>query len=170
MAASRVTVALLLATAVALAGCGKADDKSPTSESSQSSAAPTASGIDACTLISADDITKLLGKPVEGKPLGADPEMPACTWENRDTYESVTVEVGNPGTAINGTLGPPEPGFPQVGTPGPDGMRFLASGMVEFPAGGRSNTVQVAVLALMGQDADNAAVDLAHKIGARLPQ
>jgi Protein of unknown function (DUF3558) len=170
MAASRVTVALLLATAVALAGCGKADDKSPTSESSKSSAAPTASGIDACKLISADDITKLLGKPVEGKPLGAGPEIPACTWENRDTYESVTVEIGNPGTAINGTLAPPEPGFPEVGTPGPDGMRFLASGMVEFPAGGRSNTVQVAVLALMGQDADNAAVDLAYKIGARLPE
>ena len=112
----------------------------------------------------------MLGKPIEGKPLGADPEMPACTWENRDTYESVTVEIGNPGTAINGTLAPPEPWFPEVGTPGPDGMRFLASGMVEFPAGGRSNTVQIAVLALMGQDADNAAVDLAHKIGAQLPQ
>jgi Protein of unknown function (DUF3558) len=171
MAASRATVALIaLAAAVALAGCGKPDDKSPASESSQSSAASTATGIDACKLISADDITKLLGKPIEGKPLGAAPEMPACTWENRDTYESVTVEIGNPGTAINGTLAPPEPGFPETGTPGPDGMRFLASGMVEFPAGGRSNTVQVAVLALMGQDADNAAVDLAHKIGARLPQ
>jgi hypothetical protein len=171
MAASRATVALIaLAAAVALAGCGKPDDKSPASESSQSSAASTATGIDACKLISADDITKLLGKPIEGKPLGAAPEMPACTWENRDTYESVTVEIGNPGTAINGTLAPPEPGFPETGTPGTDGMRFLASGMVEFPAGGRSNTVQVAVLALMGQDADNAAVDLAHKIGARLPQ
>jgi hypothetical protein len=171
MAASRATVALVvLATAVALAGCGKSDDKSPASESSQSSAAPSAAGIDACKLISADDITKLLGKPIDGKPLGADPEMPACTWENRDTYESVTVEIGNPGTAINGTLAPAEPGFPDVGTPGPDGMRFLASGMVEFPAGGRSNTVQVAVLALMGQDADNAAVDLAHKIGSQLPQ
>jgi hypothetical protein len=171
MAASRATVALIaLAAAVALAGCGKPDDKSPASESSQSSAASTTTGIDACKLISADDITKLLGKPIEGKPLGAAPEMPACTWENRDTYESVTVEIGNPGTAINGTLAPPEPGFPETGTPGPDGMRFLASGMVEFPAGGRSNTVQVAVLALMGQDADNAAVDLAHKIGARLPQ
>jgi hypothetical protein len=171
MAASRATVALIaLAAAVALAGCGKPDDKSPASESSQSSAASTTTGIDACKLISADDITKLLGKPIEGKPLGAAPEMPACTWENRDTYESVTVEIGNPGTAINGTLAPPEPGFPETGTPGPDGMRFLASGMVEFPAGGRSNTVQVAVLALMGQDADNAAVDLAHKIGGRLPQ
>ena len=49
-------------------------------------------------------------------------------------------------------------------------MRVLASGMVEFPAAGRSNTVQVAVLALMGQDADNAALDLAHKIGPQLPQ
>jgi hypothetical protein len=163
MPASRATVAVVvLTTAVALAGCGKSDDKSPASGSSQSSAAPAAAGIDACKLISAEDITKLLGKPIDGKPLGADPEMPACTWENRDTYESVTVEIGNPGTAINGTLAPPEPG--------PDGMRFLASGMVEFPAGGRSNTVQVAVLALMGQDADNAAVDLAHKIGGQLPQ
>ena len=171
MAASRASVALVaLATAVALAGCGNSDDKSPTSESSQSSAAPAASGIDACKLIGADDITKLLGKPIDGKSLGADPTMPACTWENRDTYESVTVEIGKPGTAVNGTLPPPEPGFPEVGTPAPDGMRFLASGMVEFPAGGRSNTVQVAVLALMGQDADNAAVDLAHKIGGRLPQ
>lgn len=96
--------------------------------------------------------------------------MPACTWENRDTYESVTVEIGNPGTAVNGTLAPPEPGFPEVGTPGPDGMRFLGSGMVEFPAGGRSNTVQIAVLALLGPDADNAAVDLARKIGSQLPQ
>ena len=96
--------------------------------------------------------------------------MPACTWENRDTYESVTVEIGNPGTAVNGTLPPPEPGFPEVGTPGPDGMRFLASGMVEFPAGGRSNTVQVAVLSLLGEAADNAAVDLARKIGPQLPQ
>ena len=126
--------------------------------------------IDACTLISADDISKLLGKPIEGKSIGGGPDTPACTWENRETYESITVEIGNPGTAVNGTLPPPEPGFPEVGTPGPDGMRFLASGMVEFPAAGRSNTVQVAVLALMGQDADNAAVDLARKIGPQLPQ
>jgi hypothetical protein len=49
-------------------------------------------------------------------------------------------------------------------------MRFVASGMVEFPAAGRSNTVQVAVLSLLGPDADNAAVDLARKIGPQLPQ
>ncbi len=172
MAASRATFALvLLTTALALAGCGSSDDKSPASgQSSQSSTEPAAAGINACSLISADDIAKLLGKPIEGKPFGEGPDILACTWENRDTYESVTVEIGSPGTAVNDTLPPPEPGFPDVGTPGPDGMRFLASGMVEFPAGGRSNTVQVAVLALMGQDADNAAVDLARKIGSQLPQ
>jgi Protein of unknown function (DUF3558) len=172
MAASRATFALVVLTAaVALAGCGNSDDKSPAAEESpQSGPAAAAGGIDACKLISADDIAKLLGTPIEGKALGNDPQMPACTWENRDTYESVTVEIGNPGTAVNGTLPPPEPGFPEVGTPGPDGMRFLASGMVEFPAGGRSNTVQVAVLALLGEAADNAAVDLARKIGPQLPQ
>lgn len=171
MTASKTTFAfVVLATAVSLAGCGD-DEPQASDQSPPLSAAPAAeTAIDACTLVSADDITKLLGAPVEGRPLGNDPEMPACTWENQETYESVTVEIGNPGTVVNGTLPPPEPGFPDVGTPGPDGMRFLGSGMVEFPAGGRSNTVQVAVLALLGPDADNAAVDLARKIGPQLPQ
>ena len=171
MTASRTTFAfVVLAAALALAGCG--DDKPAASASDTQSAGPPAPGtpVDACRLVSADDITGLLGKPVDGRSIGGSPQAPACTWENRDTYESVTVEIGNPGTAVNGTLPPPEPGFPEVGTPGPDGMRFLASGMVEFPAAGRANTVQVAVLALMGQDADDAAVDLARKIGPQLPQ
>lgn len=171
MAASRTTfVFAVLATCLALAGCG--DDKPADKESTPQAGGPPAAGavINACTLVSADDIAKLLGKPVEGRPIGAAPDAPACTWENRDTYESVTVEIGNPGTAVNGTLPPPEPGLPGVGTPGPDGMRFVASGMVEFPAAGRSNTVQVAVLKLLGPDADNAAVDLARKIGPQLPQ
>ena len=171
MTASRTTFAFVaFATALTLAGCG--EDKPSPSESAAQSSGPPAPGtpIDACALVSDDDIAKLLGNPVEGRSIGGGPDTPACTWENRDTYESVTVEIGNPGTAVNGTLPPPEPGFPEVGTPGPDGMRFLATGMVEFPAAGRSNTVQVAVLALMGADADNAAVDLARKIGPQLPQ
>lgn len=160
----------MLGTALAFAGCG---DKEPAAaeQAPQSSAAPAAgSAIDACKLISADDIAKLLSQPIDGKATGTDPEMPGCIWENPDNYESVSVEIGNPGTAGNGTLPPPEPGFPEVGTPGPDGMRFLGSGVVEFPAGGRSNTVQVAVLSLLGEAADNAAVDLARKIGPQLSQ
>ncbi len=171
MAASRTAFAsVVLATCLALAGCG--DRKPPAPDAAPPSSAEPAPGsvIDACTLVSGDDIAKLLGKPVEGRPIGAGADAPACTWENRDTYESVTVEIGNPGTAVNGTLPPPPPGFPEAGTPGPDGMRFVASGMVEFPAAGRSNTVQVAVLKLLGTDADNAAVDLARKIGPQLPQ
>lgn len=171
MTASRTNLTfVVLAAGLALAGCGA--DTPAASDSATQSSGPPAPGtpIDACALVSPADIEKLLGEPVEGKSIGAGPETPACTWENRETYESVTVEIGNPGTAVNGTLPPPEPGFPEVGTPGPDGMRFLASGMVEFPAGGRSNTVQVAVLALLGADADNAAVNLARKIGPQLPQ
>jgi predicted small lipoprotein YifL len=133
MAASRTTFAfVVLAMGLALAGCG---DKEPqASDAPAQSSTPPAPGsaIDGCKLISADDIARLLGKPVEGRPLGADPQMPACTWENRDTYESVTLEIGNPGTAVN--------------------------------------TVQVAVLNLLGEAADNAAIDLARKIGPQLPQ
>ncbi|MGZ6780353.1 MAG: DUF3558 family protein [Mycobacterium sp.] len=170
MAASRTTFVFVALTAcLVLAGCG--DDKPATPQPPQSSETPVpGSPINACTLVSPDDIAKLLGKPIEGRPIGAAPDAPACTWENRDTYESVTVEIGNPGTAVNGTLPPPGPGLPEMGTPAPDGMRFVASGMVDFPAAGRLNTVQVAVLKLLGPDADNAAVDLARKIGPQLPQ
>lgn len=170
MAASRTTFTFVaVAACLVLAGCG--DNKPPASQPPQSSQTPApGSTIDACTLVSPDDIAKLLGKPIEGRPIGAAPDAPACTWENRDTYESVTVEIGNPGTAVNGTLPPPGPGLPETGTPAPDGMRFVASGMVEFAAAGRLNTVQVAVLKLLGADADNAAVDLARTIGPQLPQ
>jgi hypothetical protein len=173
MVASRTALAVFaLGSAIAVAGCGGSDNKTPAapSESAQSSAAPAAAAIDACKLISADDITKLLGTPIEGKATGTDPDMPGCIWENPSNYESVSLEIGNPDTAINGTLPPPEPGFPEVGTPGPDGMRFLGGGSVQFAAGKRSNTVQVAVLSMLGETADNAAVDLARKIGPQLPQ
>jgi hypothetical protein len=49
-------------------------------------------------------------------------------------------------------------------------MRFLGSGVVEFAAGGRSNTVQVAVPSMAGDEANAAAVELARKIGPQIPQ
>ena len=82
----------------------------------------------------------------------------------------MSIEIGAPNTAVNGTLPPPEPGFPEVGTPGPDGTRFLGSGLVEFAAGGRSNTAQVAVLSMSPEEANAAAVELSKKIGPQLPQ
>ena len=64
------------------------DDKTPASGAVTAvqrgvDGGPATAPIDACKLISADDIAKLLGKPIEGKPTGTDPDMPGCTWENR---------------------------------------------------------------------------------------
>jgi hypothetical protein len=49
-------------------------------------------------------------------------------------------------------------------------MRFIGGGAVEFPAGDRSNTVQVAVLRLSADQANSAAVDLARKIALQVLQ
>jgi hypothetical protein len=156
------------------AGCGGDSGSAGATASAPGSvaasdASDSAVAIDACSLLAAEDISALLGGAVEGKSTTTDPELPGCIWENPTSYESVSVEIGNPNTAVNGTLPPPEPGFPEVGTPGPDGMRFLGNGLVEFAAGGRSNTVQVAVLSMAGDEANAAAVELARKIGPQIP-
>jgi hypothetical protein len=131
-----------------------------------------AAALDACALIDAADITKLLGVPVDGKSTSTDPKFPpGCMWENPANLESISLEIGNPGTASGNTLPAPEAGFPDLTTPGPDGMRFLGPGSVEFAAGGRSNTVQVAVLSMLsGEQANDAAVGLAREIGPKLPE
>jgi hypothetical protein len=158
---------LALSVCAAAAACASGDG-------SGASAPPTDSprladgSIDACALVPADEITALMGTPTVGEATGDNPEMPGCIWENIDTFESVSVEIGNANTAANGTLPPPDPAFGEPTTPGPDGMRFLGSGVVEFAAAGRANTVQVAVNTLRGEDADNAAVELARRIGAQL--
>jgi hypothetical protein len=128
------------------------------------------SAIDACSLILAEDISALLGVTVEGISTSDDPDLAACLWENPDNYESISLEVGAPGTAVNNALPPPEPGFPEIGTPGPDGMRFLDNGQVEFAAGGRNNSVQVAVLSMSGEQADDAAAELARMVGPQIPE
>jgi hypothetical protein len=48
-------------------------------------------------------------------------------------------------------------------------MRFIGSGQVEFAAGNRSNTVQVAVTKMSADEANAAAVDLARKVGPKVP-
>jgi hypothetical protein len=157
------------------AGCGGdsgsagATTGSPPAGPVASDLSDSATAIDACALLTAEDVSALLGGAVEGRSTTTDPELPGCIWENPTSYESISVEIGNPNTAVNGTLPPPEPGFPEVGTPGPDGMRFLGNGLVEFAAGGRSNTVQVAVLSMAGDEANAAAVELARKIGPQIP-
>jgi hypothetical protein len=135
-----------------------------------SSVAHTANPIDACSMLSPPDISALLGVTVQGTSTNTDPEMGDCTWTNPSTQESVSVQISNPGTAPNNILPPSEPGFPDPTTPGPDGMRFTGGGTVEFAAGNRSNTVQVAVLRLSADQANSAAVDLARKISPQVPR
>ncbi len=166
---------VVFASFLAVAGCSSQSsigdgNAEPGGASPTLSVAADSAAIDACALLSAQDISALLGTPVAGRSTSTDPAMPGCIWENPDNYESIAVEVGNPGSAANNTLAPPEPGFPDVGAPGPDGMRFLVRGQVEFPAGGRSNMVQVAVMAMSDEEADAAAVDLARKIGPQIPR
>jgi hypothetical protein len=156
---SSAVVACTAVLAVTLAGCGS---PAPTvAATSEESAAP----IDVCSLLSPDDVSVLLGATVAGTSSDS-----RCVWENPDNLESVSVEIGSPDTAINGTLREPEPGLEGMYTPGPDGMRFTGPGAVEFVAGHRANSVQVAVLSMIGDGtADAAAVDLARKITPQIP-
>ncbi len=170
----RLGVATVALSCVA-AGCQSHSGPSTTSGgpapgSSGSDAGHAAKPLDVCSMLSPQDISALLGTAVPGKPSGKDPQMGGCSWDNASTEESVSVEISNPGTAPNNTLPPLEPGLPVQATPGPDGMRFMGGGMVEFAAGNRSNTVQVAVLRLLGDQANSAAVDLARKIRPQVPQ
>jgi hypothetical protein len=171
-ASTLVSIALCLA----IAGCGS--DSSPgsgeagTAQASTTALAeaPSATAIDACSLLVTADISALLGTAVTGRSTSNIHDAYGCLWENPDNYESISLEVGSQGTAVNNTLSPPEPGFPEFGRPGPGGMRFLGYGQVEFPAGGRANSVQVAVLSMSADQADSAAVELARKVATQLSE
>jgi hypothetical protein len=158
----------------AVAGCQSHASTASGQQSGSASAAPgaskTAKPIDACSMLSPQDISAILGVTVAGKSTGKDPQMGGCSWDNPTTLESVSITISNPGTARNNTLPPPEPGFPDPSTPGPDGMRLLGGGQVEFAAGNRVNTVQVAVLKLSPDQANSAAINLARKIAPQVPQ
>ncbi|MGD1238881.1 hypothetical protein [Mycobacterium seoulense] len=166
-------VVLVTALSCTVAGCQSHANTASGPQSGSASAAPsartTAKPIDACSMLSPQDISGLLGVTVQGKSTGKDPQMGDCSWENPSTMESISLQISNPGTARNNTLPPPEAGFPDPSKPGPDGMRLLGGGQVEFAAGNRVNTVQVAVLKLSPDQANSAAIDLARKISPQVP-
>ena len=160
----------LTALCCAAGGCASGHQSNPdgaTPGVSHTPASAPAAHIDGCALVSQQDIANLLGTTVAGQPTGSDPDAPGCKWDNPANDESISLQIGNHGTAPNNTLPTAEPGL--EGTPGPDGMRFLGGGQVEFAAGERSNTVQVAVLRLSADDANAAAADLARKMTPKIP-
>lgn len=158
-------IAALLVAAVAVAACSTSVAGSPAPEG----AAPAAAGsggesatVDACTLLKPEEVQELIGANDGGT--GTPGETSVCTWKTADEL-SVTVDVGQPGTAVNGlpawepALGPEKPL--------PDGMRSLSGGQVQFVAGTRDCAVQV-VTDPFSKDDEQKAVALAKVVQSRL--
>jgi hypothetical protein len=169
------TLVAIAALSCVVAGCGSSRPSSsagaPGSAESAATTKPSAAKhIDACSMIAPQEISSLLGAPATGVSTGKDPTQADCTWTNSATDESISLTISNPGTALNNKLPPEEAGFPDPTTPGPDGMRYMGGGVVEFAAGNRVNTVQVAVLRMSSDEANAAAVKLAHEIAPQVPQ
>jgi hypothetical protein len=161
---------LVVVMAMAAAGCQSHPGNQAAPASSAAGTSQKAKPIDACSMLSPQDISGVLGVTVQGKSTGKDPQMGDCSWENPTTLESVSIQISNPGTARNNKLPSAEPGFGDPTKPGPDGMRLMGGGQVEFAAGNRVNTVQVAVLKLSPDQANSAAINLARKIAPQVPQ
>jgi hypothetical protein len=169
---------VIVASCLALGACGSdSDSDTADAESHASALEQAASGttgastgsaeaaIDACALLSDADVAPLIGTSVPGESTSSNPEMPSCTWENPDTYTSVSIDISNPGTAPDDTLPEPDPAMQT--RPAPNGMRYFATGVVEFAADDRVVTVQVANLS-SAEDSDAAALDLANKVKAEM--
>lgn len=97
--------------------------------------APSA-GVDACAVLTAEEIAQVIGTNSGPKGDGGH-----CSWENTDNYHSVTLDIGDTGTAPDGQLPPPLPGAATA--PGPDGIRYSSGNVAEFLIGDRACQIQV---------------------------
>lgn len=170
----RRTAPLALAAAVLLAlpGCSSGDDAAPAPAGAGASlpgslpgSIPTNPGragdkVDACALLEPAEVRAVLpGAPAAGEEQGTG----YCTWEDPATYDSVTVRIGSPGTAIGGKLGEPE--YPGDTEQGPAGIRFTMGGSTaEFVAGDRACDVQL----VNGKDVKTELVTLVGKVKSRV--
>lgn len=131
--------------ALAAAGVLLAAPACSSSDPESAPAAPAAAGaaspagdteVDACSLLTGAEIAAVLGVEVPGSPAGGE-----CTWEDEDTYNSVTLDIGDANTASDGTLPSPLPGAKTE--PGPDGIRYSSGNVAEFIVDGRACQIQV---------------------------
>jgi len=96
--------------------------------------------IDACSLLTDEEVTPIIGPNEGGTPDSGFGES-SCSWENEETSYSVTLWIGSAGTAAGGTL-PAESDFGPT-EPGPDGIRFAPSNLAEFVVDDRACEIQV---------------------------
>jgi hypothetical protein len=122
--------------------------------------------LDVCALLSTPDVQALVGADVTGAP-GDAINGSACEWENQDTYTSVTLEIGRPGTAPGGQFPPWEPILGEEESLG-DGMRVGAGGGVEFLVEDRDCFVQVVTEDLGGSKDEAQAVKFAQEVRGKL--
>jgi hypothetical protein len=180
---SRVTVSAAAAAALLLGGCSSTvtgsaapTGGSPSAPGSVGEAQEQAEDIveggapdenfDVCALLPAAEMQALVGPGVTGTPEDGIAGT-VCEWENQDSYHSVTLEIGQPGTAAGGQLPPWEP---VVGPEEPlgDGMRVGPGGGVEFVAGDRDCFVQVVTEDLGGSEDQATAIELAQQVRGKL--
>jgi hypothetical protein len=162
--------------ALLLAGCsttvtgGTPSPESKNQPAAAGSAGGTEAGagpaIDVCSFFTSDDVARLIGSSPAGKAQSTPGGGSSCTWQDTDTYSSLTVDIGDPDTAINGTLPAWDPALgPERTLPG--GMRDI-NGSVEFVCGGtRLCSVQV-VKEIQGDADQKTAIGLVDTIRAKV--
>ncbi|MGB2569270.1 hypothetical protein ACPFP2_12575 [Micromonospora citrea] len=130
------------------AACGSAPADQPAAAASDPSGSAGATAVeakqvDACALLSIDEVTQVIGATGDTGPRVGNPGDggSSCAWENPDTYHSITLDIGSPGTAVGGNL-PAESAYGQT-EPGPDGIRFASGGIAEFAVRDRACEIQV---------------------------
>ncbi|MEV6423598.1 hypothetical protein [Streptomyces sp. NPDC051662] len=94
-------------------------------------AAAPAKKVDACTLLKPEEVTPIIGENDGGRPDAGVGES-VCLWENPDTYHSITLSIGSPGTAV-----------PGKSSSGPDEINFGSGNIAEFIIDDRACTLQV---------------------------
>lgn len=159
--------------ALLLAGCGAGvgggaptTEGQPAADGAGETSAGAGPAIDVCSFLTADEVNALVGSSPPGRAQSTPAGGGSCSWEDTDTYSSLTVDIGDPDTAINGTLPPWDPALgPERTLPG--GMRDV-NGSVEFVCGGtRYCSVQV-VKEIQGDADQNSGIGLVEKIRAKV--
>jgi hypothetical protein len=130
-----LAVLTLLGTAAACSG-----DTAAGSPTATKKPVTTKAAVDSCTLLEKDEIEGIIGGNDGGHPGGGVGES-VCEWDNETNYHSITVSIGNQGTAAGGKLPVDEVAGP--GDPGPDGIRFASDNTANFVIANRVCYLQV---------------------------
>jgi hypothetical protein len=124
--------------------------------------------VDACTLLTHDEVGQVLGGPVIDSGPTFGPGESLCEWKIDGDW-SVTVSVGSPDTAPENRFDPQTVLFLGIADPveSLDGAYYVGLGIVAFAVDERLNTIQV--VAPAGEDASRSGVEaLAPLVAQRL--